>query len=99
MRRKSLAKRGSLSEAAALEVASEMSWISDELFGGILNKQGQGRTTSVAKPWAMRYVTVNVETGELVYHVDAGGYINFVFFILLPHSLCLQRHTALIKNF
>ena len=73
-RRKSIARRGSVQqEPEAIDIDSEMAWLSPTSMGGMLHKRGRGRAVSVVKPWALRYVTINLENGELAYHVDVNG--------------------------
>jgi len=70
MRRKSIARRGSQTSEV---VESQLAWISPSIIGGMLNKRSRKRAGGFDTPWAMRYITIDVNTSELVYHVDAGG--------------------------
>ena len=82
-RRKSIARRGNKDESILKDQESSVVWISPTVKGGMLNKRGRGRTLSFMKPWALRYVTVDVESGELTYHVEVSGYFSTFIFLLL----------------
>lgn len=44
-----------------------------QLKSGYLLKRGRGMTYSYIRPWDRRWVTLDVETGEMVYYDDDKG--------------------------
>jgi len=75
-RRKSIVRRGSSVQQEVVDsndLESQISWLTSAVMGGMLHKRGRGRVVSFVKPWALRYVTINLDDGELTYHVDVNG--------------------------